>query len=755
MNDTQGVPLRDYNNADPFSQHEEELSPFWIPPWLNTPNLVSPDGLPTKRLRQINTVMNWSLIAFPLIPILCFVALALWSKVDENLCPKIIKCKDPCVVEADPDIAGIGVRIATYTQTICNIILLGFASDGNRTSASYHALVLTSLATIITLGIFSIQTKLSLHHSVVASSLLTITILPTHILESWRVRSPGIFVAQQVRLAIYCAYAWWLILEMPCMGAEPQCNLCTRSSLFGHAGRVATHGNRSLRLGVVLFTSYLWLRQVVWSYGPRHYFESVPATLSETRKQAWNSYIDENRDSLTTWRLRRLARERKYNQFSRFLTPGWLWYDDVTTARRGIEQRRWKRFLPLDKQKVNWFVRGSVGLWADPCTGSNNSVSGGRDKVTAKTRQEAIYNDLMWTKNHTALTLCLVSRRFNYLFKQFTFRNIVLPQYLLSMDQWTNRDDEELRNRCEYREARKVAGLMERLYKIITLNPGLVKHCGSLCYTHTPVDVYNELRTSQYDFSGVDYVEKVEMLQGITGTAPFTRLLTSADMHPDQLAAMVAWPRCLERLAMQTNPKLMTTTSVHEGSLQHILDSQKDSLTHLRIEGDYELGLRGFDLRDFPCLEHLCLCTATIFGRDMRDMRRPHGTIPDHYRHILAPRLGSLLWVMPPKHPETGEFFGPKNQSRVESVMIGLKQQQIEYREAGKQCSLKRIRLQTLRKPVESLPTDAQVKFASHQKWIASFDEFFKDSEPTLQLVPPPKHEVWSWDDDALAAQRA
>ncbi|PTD13536.1 hypothetical protein FCULG_00004526 [Fusarium culmorum] len=312
-----------------------------------------------------------------------------------------------------------------------------------------------------------------------------------------------------------------------------------------------------------------------------------------------------------------------------------------------------------------------------------------REELLYDARQ---YNDLMWTKNHTALTLCLVTRRFNYLFKQFTFRNAVLPQYLLSMDQWTNRDDEELRNRCKYREARKVAGLMERLCKIITLNPGLIKHCGSLCYTHTPVNVYNELRTRseveeanarrearreelgsdydsdddgepkwdyqtaylptsslidkiQYGFSGVDYVEKVEMLQGIAGTAPFTRLLTSADMHPDQLAAMVAWPRRLERLAMQTNPKLMTTTSVHEGSLQHILDSQKDSLTHLRIEGDYELGLRGFDLRDFPCLEHLALCNATIFGRDPG---RPQDTFPDHYRHILAPHLRSLLWVIPP-----------------------------------------------------------------------------------------------------------
>jgi hypothetical protein len=253
------------------------------------------------------------------------------------------------------------VRIATYTQTVCNILLLGFASDADRTSSTYHALILTSLATVLTLGIFSLRTELSLHHSVVASSLLTITIVPAHILESWRVRSPGIFVAQQIRLAIYCAYGWWLVLQMPCMGAEPQCNLCTRTSLFGHVGRVTTDINRSFRLAIILVTSYFWLRSVVWFYGLRHFFEAFPALFSETRKQAWNSYIDRTHDELTTWRVQYLSRARQKNPSVKSIIPFWLWYDDDATARRGIEQRRWRQNQFRDLRQTSWIRR----VWGD------------------------------------------------------------------------------------------------------------------------------------------------------------------------------------------------------------------------------------------------------------------------------------------------------------------------------------------------------------------------------------------------------
>jgi hypothetical protein len=256
---------------------------------------------------------------------------------------------------------SLQVRIATYTQTVCNILLLGVASDADRTSSTYRALILTSLATVLTLGIFSLRTELSLHHSVVASSLLTITIVPAHILESWRVRSPGLFVAQQIRLAIYCAYGWWLVLQMPCMGAEPQCNLCTRTSFFGYASRVTTDKSRSIRLAIILVTSYFWLRSVVWFYGLRHFFEAFPALFSETRKQAWNSYIDRTHDELMKWRVQSLSRARQKNPPMRSMILFRLWYDDDATAREGIEQRRWQQTQFRDLGQISWIGR----VWGD------------------------------------------------------------------------------------------------------------------------------------------------------------------------------------------------------------------------------------------------------------------------------------------------------------------------------------------------------------------------------------------------------
>jgi hypothetical protein len=49
---------------------------------------------------------------------------------------------------------------------------------------------------VITIAIFLWQGALSLYHAVVASQLLTITLLLMYIVESWRVDSPGLFIAQ-------------------------------------------------------------------------------------------------------------------------------------------------------------------------------------------------------------------------------------------------------------------------------------------------------------------------------------------------------------------------------------------------------------------------------------------------------------------------------------------------------------------------------------------------------------------------------
>jgi hypothetical protein len=41
--------------------------------------------------------------------IICLSLSSEWPGVDSIYCPNIIQCEDPCVIQADPDIAGIGV----------------------------------------------------------------------------------------------------------------------------------------------------------------------------------------------------------------------------------------------------------------------------------------------------------------------------------------------------------------------------------------------------------------------------------------------------------------------------------------------------------------------------------------------------------------------------------------------------------------------------------------------------------------------
>lgn len=39
--------------------------------------------------------------------------IGVWDISDRGLCPNIVQCEDSCLVEANPDIAGIGVSFTT------------------------------------------------------------------------------------------------------------------------------------------------------------------------------------------------------------------------------------------------------------------------------------------------------------------------------------------------------------------------------------------------------------------------------------------------------------------------------------------------------------------------------------------------------------------------------------------------------------------------------------------------------------------
>ena len=122
------------------------------------------------------------------------------------------------------------VRIATYIQAFSGTLLLSFSShdiSGVRTT-----IVITSLALIGTAAILAMQNSLSLHHAMVVTDLAQITMLPMHLVEPWRVRSPGLYAAQQARFLSWSGMFFWLWTKTPCLGSTPECNQCTRTTSF-------------------------------------------------------------------------------------------------------------------------------------------------------------------------------------------------------------------------------------------------------------------------------------------------------------------------------------------------------------------------------------------------------------------------------------------------------------------------------------------------------------------------------------------
>jgi hypothetical protein len=250
----------------------------------------------------------------------------------------------------------------------------------------------------------------------------------------------------------------------------------------------------------------------------------------------------------------------------------------------------------------------------------------------------------------------------------------------------------------------------------------------------------------------------------VIGTGPVTRLLTGTGLDTYALAALVAWPRRLERLALQVDPSRITTHSTDHGSLQKILDSQKESLTHLRIEGKYELGLHGFDLRDFSRLEQLALCTATM--SNFNQFPRNKTIMPELDCRIFAPHLRSLLWVLPwwlDSKPKVRDFFAKRHEKRLRLLLetaIKLR----ERKDVGYAGNFEGVWVQSTADPPERFEEKAQRNFMKDLRRIDALDDEFRPLGIRIRHLPLPKprqdidtsrhtifgplDEVWSWDEN-------
>ena len=93
-------------------------------------SLCQPDGQPGFSLRLLNN----ALLAYLYVSMLFCVIFAavisrFWGKIDQKLCPGSGTCYGPCLVDADPDIAGIGVSMIELSKSpglrqLCVLTLL-------------------------------------------------------------------------------------------------------------------------------------------------------------------------------------------------------------------------------------------------------------------------------------------------------------------------------------------------------------------------------------------------------------------------------------------------------------------------------------------------------------------------------------------------------------------------------------------------------------------------------------------------------
>lgn len=262
------------------------------------------------------------------------------------------------------------VRLAAYIQSISNTILLGVSSK--RPHAARATLILTSLATVATTAIFALKSSLSLAHLMIATDLMTVMMLPLHIVESWRSRSPALFVAEQVRLAIYLGVQLWLILKTPCLGSHPECNFCTRSVAFAfEIGHVVSHWERSWRIFWVGVVCFVWFRGFTYFYGLFHFFDAIPAMFSDRLKSRWIRFAVDTQHSVDSWRVHTLKyRQREWalahpeqkaprNFFS--VIKFFIWFDDETTVREEIKRKQWSQ-LSAQKHQASRLMRAIAHL---------------------------------------------------------------------------------------------------------------------------------------------------------------------------------------------------------------------------------------------------------------------------------------------------------------------------------------------------------------------------------------------------------
>lgn len=164
-----------------------------------------------------------------------------------------------CVMSANPDICGIGIRISIYVQAFLDLIFTLIAYEHGQLNTTVRTTLITATSLIVAGFIQHSLYGLSLFEAIIIIQLTTIKVAAIIRMS----RSVSTFISYTIYLALYVSFVFWVWTDVQNFGSQPECNNYTIFVFFGHNVRTPVGWLRKFTLVFNSFATFATFFQVL------------------------------------------------------------------------------------------------------------------------------------------------------------------------------------------------------------------------------------------------------------------------------------------------------------------------------------------------------------------------------------------------------------------------------------------------------------------------------------------------------------
>ena len=159
-----------------------------------------------------------------------------------------------CILNANPDICGIGVRVSIYIQSFLDLTLTILAFEQDQLATTVKTTLITATSLILSGFIqFHLSNGLSLFEADVVTQLISIKLAGIIRLP----RSYITIITHAIYQVLYVIFVYWVWSEPGKFGSQPDCNgTVVWAHLFGH---IIYATDRGVRIFVLIFNTVFTL----------------------------------------------------------------------------------------------------------------------------------------------------------------------------------------------------------------------------------------------------------------------------------------------------------------------------------------------------------------------------------------------------------------------------------------------------------------------------------------------------------------